>query len=150
VAITGDHNLREIYAQTPEELFKRYAVPLYIYIPESLRKDFDLKVAGCHMDIAPTLYDLSLSSTDYVSAGTSLLAGGEENIAFNSEGFILSQDKAVSFDINTGEVLYFDFNDKTKMLQYCLQTPRHLQMIQYYKKTMAASDEYLKQASKGE
>ncbi|MDR1940978.1 MAG: sulfatase-like hydrolase/transferase [Endomicrobium sp.] len=150
VVITGDHNLREIYAQTPEELFKRYAVPLYIYMPESLKKDFDLQTAGSHTDIAPTLYDLSLSSVNYVSAGTSLLNNDKPNIAFNSEGFILSQDKAVSFNINTGETLYFDFNDETKMLKYCPQTLQHVQMLEYYKKTLSAADAYLKQTAKGE
>ncbi len=37
IAVTGDHNLRELSNVTPEEYFVRYAVPFYLYIPEKLK-----------------------------------------------------------------------------------------------------------------
>ena len=37
IAVTGDHNLRELSNVTPEEYFIRYAVPFYLYIPEKLK-----------------------------------------------------------------------------------------------------------------
>lgn len=150
IVITGDHNLREITASVPEELFKKYAVPLYVYVPEKLKKQFDSELAASHTDIMPTLYDLALSEAEYVSAGTSLLDAQKKHIAFNSEGFILSDKKAVSFDIKTGDILYFDFDTKTKMLSQTQETPEHAEMLEYYKNTLAASDMYLNKKERQE
>ncbi len=143
IVLTGDHNLREIAALTPEDLFKKHAVPLYLYVPESLKQQFNTETAGSQMDIMPTLYDIALSEAEYVAAGTSLLDTEKTQIAFNSEGFILSGNNAVSFDINTGKALYFNFDTTTKMLTQTEGSPEHLAMIEYYKNTLAASDIYL-------
>ena len=145
VVITGDHNLREFVARTPEELFKRYAVPMYIYMPEKLKKSFNTHIAGCHMDIMPTLYDLSLSEAEYVAAGTSLLEESKKHIAFNSEGFILSGDKAVYYDIKKNSASYFTFDEASKNLTPAEPVQEHADMLEYYKKILAASDVYLNQ-----
>lgn len=143
VVITGDHNLREISPPAKEDLFKKYAVPMYIYVPKNLNKQFNTAMAASHMDIIPTLYDLSLSETAYIAAGTSLLDDTQKHIAFNSEGFILSEDKALKYNINTDEASYFVFDVKTKTLSDSEYTQEHGEMLQYYKNTMAASDIYL-------
>ena len=116
---------------------------MYIYIPKSIRKKFDANTAGCHMDIIPTLYDLSLSDTEYVAAGTSLLDSSKKHIAFNSDGFILSGDKAVFHNIKTGKAQYFNFDGKTKKIQETEYTEEHGEMLEYYKNTVADSDIYL-------
>ena len=143
IVLTGDHNLREITAASPEDLFKKYAVPLYIYMPENLKKNFDEGISGSHTDIMTTIYDLALSEAEYVSAGVSLLDNEKKHIAFNSEGFILSGNKAVSFDIKTGNTLYFDFDQAGKTLTQTEETQEHTEMLEYYKKTLAAADIYL-------
>jgi phosphoglycerol transferase MdoB-like AlkP superfamily enzyme len=143
VVITGDHNLREINPPAKEDLFKRYAVPMYIYAPEKLKRQLDANVTGSHMDIMPTLYDLSLSETAYISAGTSLADSSQKHIAFNSEGFILCEDKAVIYNINTDEAKYFAFDAKTKTLSETEYSQEHGEMLAYYKNTLAAADVYL-------
>ncbi|MDR1418345.1 MAG: LTA synthase family protein [Endomicrobium sp.] len=143
VVITGDHNLREFKATTVEKLFKKYAVPLYLYMPKKLKKDMDLTISGCHMDIAPTLYDLSLSKAQYASAGESLVENNLNHIAFNNDGFILSKDKAVLYNLDKASITYFKFDSKTKMLQVTQETQRHKEMLEYYKKIVATSNEYL-------
>lgn len=148
IVITGDHNFKE-FSLTPEETFKKFAVPMYIYIPKSLKKNLDTDVIGSHMDIVPTLYDLSLSKVKYVGAGTSLLAPGR-HIVFNGYGFILSGDKAVLYDINSGTAQYFTFDKKTKMLALTQSTKDHEAMIAYYKKIISASDVYLKRSNSRE
>ncbi|MDR1926467.1 MAG: sulfatase-like hydrolase/transferase [Endomicrobium sp.] len=145
IVITGDHNLREFKANIPEELFKKYAVPMYIYMPEKLKKPIDTNIAACHMDIIPTLYDLSLSNKKYTAAGISMLSGNTKHIAFNSEGLILSNNKAISYNVETGNVLYFNFDPKTKMLSKTEETKDHKEMLKYYKKILATSDVYLNQ-----
>jgi phosphoglycerol transferase MdoB-like AlkP superfamily enzyme len=145
IIITGDHNLREIHSQNKEELFKRYAVPLYMYIPDKLKKDIDPNVTACHIDIAPTLYSLSLSEIEYTAAGTNILDKDKKHIAFNNNGFILSDDKAVLYNIDSGEITYFNFDPKSKMLSITNQTNEHKIMLEYYKKIISASDVYLNQ-----
>jgi arylsulfatase A-like enzyme len=116
---------------------------MYIYVPEKLKKSFDTDLAGSHIDIMPTLYDLSLSETPYVSAGTSLLDASRRHIAFNSEGFILSGDKAVLYNISTGDAKYYLFDNKTKTLSETQYTQEHGEMLSYYKNNAAAADIYL-------
>jgi phosphoglycerol transferase MdoB-like AlkP superfamily enzyme len=145
VVITGDHNLREVKAFVPEELFKRYAVPMYLYVPEKLKKKIDANITACHIDIAPTLYDLSLSQAEYIAAGVSILDQDKSHIAFNSNGFILSRDKAVLFNIENGEILYFNFDSKSKILSITEPTDDHNFMLEYYKRTISASDTYINQ-----
>ncbi|MDR3112179.1 MAG: LTA synthase family protein [Elusimicrobiota bacterium] len=165
VVITGDHNLRE-FTLKDEELFKRYAVPLYVYVPEKLKKKFNTELCASHLDIMPTLYDLSLSKAKYISAGISLLE--EENvkginfnndhtnsfakqnsnkskkhIAFNSEGFVLCENIAAQYDIATGKTKNFTFDSNTKMLSFTQETKEHKDLVDYYKKTVASADVYL-------
>ncbi|MDR1522806.1 MAG: sulfatase-like hydrolase/transferase [Endomicrobium sp.] len=143
VVITGDHNLREFKATTQEELFKKYSVPMYMYVPEKLRKDTDVNISGCHMDIGPTLYDLSFSEAQYTAAGESLLGQHLSHVAFNSDGFILSNNKAVLYNPENANITYFNFNEKTKMLEITQETQEHKEMLEYYKKVVATSNEYL-------
>jgi phosphoglycerol transferase MdoB-like AlkP superfamily enzyme len=145
IVITGDHNLREVKALVPEELFKRYAVPMYLYVPEKLKKKIDANITACHIDIAPTLYDLSLSQTEYIAAGVSMLDQDKNHIAFNGNGFILSRDKAVLFNIENGKILYFNFDAKSKILSLTEPTDEHNFMLEYYKRTISASDMYINQ-----
>ncbi|MDR1474103.1 MAG: sulfatase-like hydrolase/transferase [Endomicrobium sp.] len=145
VVITGDHNLREIRTLVKEELFKKYAVPMYMYIPDKLKKKIDSNTTACHMDIGPTLYDLSLSEVEYTAAGTSILDKDTKHIAFNSNGFILSTDKAVSYNIENGELIYFNFDSKSKMLSIVEATEEHKFMVKYYKNTISTSDMYINQ-----
>ncbi|MDR1243666.1 MAG: sulfatase-like hydrolase/transferase [Endomicrobium sp.] len=143
VVITGDHSLREFKATVPEELFKKYSVPMYMYVPEKLRKNMDVNLSGCHMDIAPTLYDLSLSQVEYVAAGQSLVEDNINHIAFNSDGFIVSKDKAVLYNPDNTNTIYFNFDTKTKMLEIAQETQEHQEILRYYKKVVATSNEYL-------
>ncbi|MDR1662985.1 MAG: sulfatase-like hydrolase/transferase [Endomicrobium sp.] len=145
IVITGDHNLREVKAFIYEELFKRYAVPMYLYIPEKLKKKIDTNITACHIDIAPTLYDLSLSQVKYIAAGVSMLDQNKNHIAFNNNGFILSRDKAVLFNTENRKISYFNFDEKTKTLSLTEPTNEHNSMLEYYKKTISASDMYINQ-----
>jgi hypothetical protein len=63
-----------------EESFSKYKVPLYFYIPESLKpnKYDENKVAG-HEDVMTTLYQLALSNTSFYSFGDDLFSPRESN-----------------------------------------------------------------------
>lgn len=63
IAATGDHRARDLSIDERAEKAFAYSVPLYIFVPQSLRKNlhYDSKAIGSHKDIFPTLYALSLS-----------------------------------------------------------------------------------------
>ncbi|AYQ56991.1 hypothetical protein MS2017_1296 [Bathymodiolus thermophilus thioautotrophic gill symbiont] len=74
VVATGDHVLKGFANYNLAELgYYKYAVPLYLYIPESYKPPINTQIYGSHLDIFPTLFDLSLSEIDYFSFGKSLL-----------------------------------------------------------------------------
>lgn len=71
IAATGDHRFRDIKMDTNSQKAFAYSVPFYLYIPEYLKKDiyYDKNRIGSHKDIFPTLYNLTLSNTKYLSLG---------------------------------------------------------------------------------
>ena len=151
IAVTGDHNLRELSNYTPEETFVRYAVPFYIYIPQQIKKDLNIqkintKNFGSHMDIMPTLYSLSLSSAKYTSLGNSLL-DTENNIAFNVNGLALKNNIAINYNFVDGSMQTFLFDDKSKMLSIVDKTEEHELLKKYYKAIMTVSDVFVKNNS---
>lgn len=151
IAVTGDHNLRELSDYTPEETFVRYAVPFYIYIPQQIKKDLNIqkvntKVFGSHMDIMPTLYSLSLSSAQYTSFGNSLL-DTEDNIALNVDGVVLKDNIAIKYNLVDDSIQSFTFDNKTKKLSLVDKTEDHELLKKYYKAVMSAGDNFVKSST---
>lgn len=151
IAVTGDHNLRELSNYIPEETFLRYAVPFYIYIPQQIKKDLDIQkintnVFGSHMDIMPTLYNLSLSSVTYTSLGNNLLEV-EDNIAFNVDGLVLRDNIAIKYNFIDDSIQPFSFNNKDKKLSLVDETEENLLLKKYYKAIITISDIFIKSNS---
>ncbi len=73
IAATGDHRMRQVEVDFPEDMGSAYAVPFYFYAPDSLKQHVPHKYnknrVGSHRDIFPTLYAWSLSDSDYYSLG---------------------------------------------------------------------------------
>lgn len=74
VVITGDHNIRQILSYKDEEQWRKYSVPLYIYVPRELRGsiDYDATRYGSHHDIIPTLAELTVARGKYFNTGENL------------------------------------------------------------------------------
>jgi phosphoglycerol transferase MdoB-like AlkP superfamily enzyme len=148
IAVTGDHNLRELSNYVPEETFLRYAVPFYIYIPQQIKKDLDIQkintnVFGSQMDIMPTLYNLSLSSAPYFSIGNNLL-DCEDNIALNVDGVVLRNNIAIKYNFVDDTIQSFSFNNKDKKLSFTDETEENLLLKKYYKAIITISDIFVK------
>ena len=71
IAATGDHYVRDFSSNARTDKAIAYAVPFYIYVPQDYAKaiHYDSTRIGSHKDIFPTLYELSLSHTQYMSVG---------------------------------------------------------------------------------
>lgn len=96
IAATGDHNVRGIGYPDAHELVLGHGVPFYLYVPQAYQSQshFDASRIGSHKDIWPTLYQLSLSDTDYYRTGCNLLAENPDNIwcqGYNPEAIIMPQ-----------------------------------------------------------
>ncbi len=148
IAVTGDHNLRELSNYTKEETFLRFAVPFYIYIPEQIKKvlniqEIDTNVCGSHMDIMATLYNLSLSSASYSSLGNNLF-NIKDNISFNIEGLVFKDDIAIKYNFINDTFDSFLFDNKTKKLSVTQQTEKHKQLFNYYRAIMTLADTFVK------
>jgi phosphoglycerol transferase MdoB-like AlkP superfamily enzyme len=74
VVITGDHTRPNFFNFYNEEIYKNYAVPLLVFIPQKYKPDFEIDTNrfGSHKDIFPTIFNLALSKTTYLKSGNNL------------------------------------------------------------------------------
>ncbi len=100
IAATGDHSSWLVNFNSNERFIKD-TVPFYIYVPENIRKahrldknTFETSFGG-HMDIWPTLYNLSLSGSDYDTFGTDMFSQKDLSFALNNSRLIVSSTAAV-------------------------------------------------------
>jgi len=144
IAVTGDHNLRELSNYSDEDMFLRYAVPFYLYIPEQLKnKEINTSINGSHMDIMPTLYGLSLSNADYTSVGNDLL-NIADNVSLNIDGLTIKDTAAVKYNFTDNTFKSFNFDQETKKLSQTDTTEDHKKLANYYKAIMTAADILIK------
>ncbi len=141
VAITGDHNFWSTFTYSTERKLDEMSVPFYLYIPKKLKpnKKIDTSVVGSHTDILPTLYNLSLSDTDYWATGTDLLSdAAETNMASNCLGSIMTKDNFVIYDFASGKEKYYKWNkDKPREIVPVKENAEHKNMVKHYKASIA-------------
>ena len=96
IAATGDHILKgyDNY-NSPTKKYLKYAVLTYFYLPKKYDKltKIPKNIVGSHNDIFPTLYELSLSDTNYYNFGQAIMNKNDDN-AFGwqeSETFLFSK-----------------------------------------------------------
>ena len=96
VVATGDHALRGFHEYpSSAEAYWKYSTPVYFYVPEQwdqLRQIDPDRVIGSHVDIFPTLFELSLDRRPYLSFGRSLLESDEKSYGWARRGVFLFAD----------------------------------------------------------
>ncbi|MBN1622421.1 MAG: sulfatase-like hydrolase/transferase [Endomicrobiales bacterium] len=144
IAVTGDHNFWDVFDYKTEELIDLYSVPFYIYIPKKLKPETsDTGTFGCHIDILPTLYNLSLSDAKYISIGTNLFDLSIPHIAFNVDGLIMSSDAVATYSSINKSTSYYRLNDNRK-LSPSNQTDKHNMILKHYKSALAVTEYLIK------
>ncbi|EAH7031055.1 LTA synthase family protein [Campylobacter lari] len=115
IAATGDHRFRDIKMDIKSQKAFAYSVPFYLYLPKSLKNDiyYDKNRVGSHKDIFPTLYNLTLSNTKYLSlGGRNMLAPVKnEKLEFGFNELVWIDQNGV-YDGNSG--YYFENNTSIK------------------------------------
>ncbi|MDD5021749.1 MAG: sulfatase-like hydrolase/transferase [Endomicrobiaceae bacterium] len=114
IAITGDHGTRGAILDSGFSISKR-RVPLYIYIPKQLmpdKKNINMSKIISHIDIMPTLYELSLSNISYYSMGANVLNDNKQ-IAIcqdNAKAIITDSEYVCKYYLNSKQIEYSKFN----------------------------------------
>ncbi|QDF29542.1 LTA synthase family protein [Halarcobacter anaerophilus] len=130
IAITADNNTIDgIMKYDNNQILNSKNIPLYFYIPKELKEklNIDMKVAGSHKDIFPTLYNLTLKDKNYISIGTNLFDNSKKHYGFNGSLVINNKNIAKRFD---------NLNIKNEP------------MLEYYKANLAITEYLIKQYNK--
>lgn len=120
IAATGDHSLRRVKARYPRELMLDNAVPLYLYVPQTIlhttHSVYDANRVGSHKDIMPTLFSLSLSNQKFMALGgrnilakkdsTSMAFGYNETLWIDNSGAYTTATQSVFYPWENKESLY--------------------------------------------
>ncbi|WP_203970333.1 LTA synthase family protein [Capnocytophaga stomatis] len=114
IAVTGDHNIRQVFEYDSENAFLQRSVPILFYVPEDYKPlFFDANVMASHKDIFPTLFHLSLSNQEYVYSGDNMFS---ESLSYrfgvNDYNFIA--DSLGVLSVESQKPLYFTWKDEKK------------------------------------
>lgn len=143
IGVTGDHSFH-IVNYKAEELLDKWSVPFYVYVPKELREQkiisWDQQRYGAHMDIFPTLYDLSLSESEVWQIGKSLFAHDFKDFGIHSDRFVLDRTGGVLIRSHN-ENTYFE-RLQTGELKVSAETPELINQSKRFKGLMTAMDHF--------
>jgi phosphoglycerol transferase MdoB-like AlkP superfamily enzyme len=144
IAVTGDHNFWSVFDYPAERYLDLDGVPFYLYVPARLRPAAaDTSVFGSHIDIMPTLYNLSLSGAGYVGVGVDLLDPGAQHIAYNVDGIVLSKDGGLRYFPETSAMAAYTWAPgAARHLAAAAAGTVHERLLRHYKAALAVT-EYL-------
>lgn len=150
IAATGDHSSWLVNFNSNERFIKD-TVPLYLFVPDAVRKvhrldknTFETSFGG-HMDIWPTLYNLSLNNSVYETFGTDMFIKKDLTFSLNNSRLIASETAAV-FVHNGDKSSYFDreMTQASDLFETTTtKTAVHEALDTKYKALMGALDSYL-------
>jgi phosphoglycerol transferase MdoB-like AlkP superfamily enzyme len=151
IAITGDHNFMDCLSYPNERLLDSLSVPFYLYIPKNIKPlNVDISVFGSHLDIMPTLYNISLSNRQYMAMGQSLISNeAKNNIISMDNGVIMSDKGAVEYNFFSEDFSCYVWNkDKYRELLPSSNQPQDKDMIKHYLSGIAVSEYLIKNTEK--
>jgi phosphoglycerol transferase MdoB-like AlkP superfamily enzyme len=141
VSMTGDHSFWGMYSYTDSELFQRYCVPCYFYVPKNyLPETIDTSIFGSHKDILPTLYHMSLSDVNYLTIGTNLFNLEASHYAFNSSELIAGPSGVVTL---VPQPQYYQWTDDY-LVKPSDKTQELQSILEYYKAAMSITDMFIR------
>ena len=104
-AVTADHNLQGIRNYSSKNILHRFRIPFFILAPESIiSQPKVIPTIGSHVDISPTLINLTLSDAKYLSFGRDLLNSNLEIIAVNQNGVLFLPDHVLWYDYQLKQI----------------------------------------------
>jgi phosphoglycerol transferase MdoB-like AlkP superfamily enzyme len=140
LAATGDHGFWLVNF-SDEELLQKWMVPLYLYVPPAAHASLPTETFGSHMDIFPTLYNLSLSDTEYDALGVNLTDPKIPHYAFHASGLAVGPTGGAMLGAK-GQANYYDWQGAYEKLIPAKATPEREKMALRYRSLMSLLDYY--------
>ena len=104
-AVTDDQNLQGIRNYSSKNILHRFRIPFFILAPESIiSQPKVIPTIGSHVDISPTLINLTLSDAKYLSFGRDLLNSNLEIISVNQNGVLFLPDHVLWYDYQLKQI----------------------------------------------
>jgi phosphoglycerol transferase MdoB-like AlkP superfamily enzyme len=142
IAVTGDHSFNTYRI---ENFFDAIRVPFYLYIPKSIRpENVNTDVFGSHLDIMPTLYNLSLSNVEYMSEGTDLLSRNAVNNTISYENWLIDKYHAMEDAVFANSAIKYYSLDTNHKLIPTSEMPEHKSLLKRALSMIAISDYLIK------
>jgi phosphoglycerol transferase MdoB-like AlkP superfamily enzyme len=120
IVAVGDHSAHQLLDVAEEYVLQDLSVPLIMIVPDKYKPSYAVDVTrfGSHKDVFPTLFNLSLSNSEYVKSGNNLLSPPTDSTYFFG---VYKYEIGLSKDgyVRTKENLYFDWKDNS----FSLATP---------------------------
>jgi len=153
IAVTGDHNFGGILAYSNEKTLDSLSVPFYLYIPKLLRPAsvIDTSAFGSHLDIMPTLYNLSISNSKYIAMGRNIVSEkAKDNIISIDRGVIMNKEGVVRYDFFKGIYLYYIWNkNNNREIKYSyVIEDNSKKLIKHYLSAITVSEYLIKSTGK--
>jgi len=148
LAATGDHGFLLVNF-SDEELLQKWTVPLFLYTPPAAQAQMPKETFGSHMDIFPTLYNLSLSNTPYDALGVNLLDPKAPHYGFHASSLAVGADGAVVIHGKTA-TNHYDWSGAYDKLTPAAPTPARESMALRYRSLMSLLDYYFMAEKKAE
>ncbi|MCA6071217.1 MAG: sulfatase-like hydrolase/transferase [Endomicrobium sp.] len=146
IAVTGDHSSR---AYRIENFLDSICVPFYLYIPKAIKSEnINTDVFGSHLDIMPTLYNLSLSNVEYMSEGTDLLSKNAINNTISYESWLIDKHHAIDDDIFANSAIKYYSLDTNHKLVPTHEMTEHKNLLKRFLSMLAISDYLIKNTGK--
>lgn len=144
IAVTGDHNFNNYNI---ENFFDNVRVPFYLYVPNTLKlKEYDSTVFGCHLDIMPTLYNLSLSDVEYMSEGKNLFSKKSKDNVMVFGDYIFNKNYSVYKDIFSEKQIFYTLNNSKLTISH--ETNEHKKLLKKFLSMVAISDYLIRNTGK--
>lgn len=153
LGITADHTSWLINFNN-DERFSKDTVPFYIYAPENIKNELKLNKDnfqtqyGSHMDIWPTLYNLSLPKTEYESFGKNMFEKNDVSFALNNSRLIAGIHEAVFIHNGDKSSFFESANNNGLFTTTDIKNKTHEQLDMKYKSLMGSLDSYLNHSKK--
>jgi phosphoglycerol transferase MdoB-like AlkP superfamily enzyme len=123
-----------------------------LYVPKKIKPlDVDVSVFGSHLDIMPTLYNISLSNSEYIAMGIDLMSDEAKNNNISIDiDIIMSKSGVVEYSFSGYDYRYYIWN-KNKPREIILSSPERNcsdKMIKHYLSGIAISEYLIKNTGK--
>ncbi|MCK9582383.1 MAG: LTA synthase family protein [Endomicrobiales bacterium] len=149
VAVTGDHSFH-FFNYGKEKLLKTLSVPFYLFVPSAYKTDkYDKNTFGSHIDIMPTLYNLSLYEQKYYALGQNIFDTKAEHFSCNAIGVVISKDGAIEYSQHDKVKNFYTWqNSENSALQISNETKKLGKLFKCYKAYLAVADYVVKNPDK--